>query len=465
MNKLDSGNVFCYVRPWNVDQFTYLGEKIAPNAKVIRVSEHVKFDEGAIVSNYYENLKRIPREAISCIGFSLDEQVDVIVRCRLLRRLPRDVANRHLLAMFEAISASFDKYKPCLVLSLTVDSYVIDLLRIVSRLRGVPFVGFIGTFVNGYYRVSARGESTKGNSVDVLAIEELRDRLLGANYTPSFNKKSVSRPRYSLLRRWAANLARVPYFFAKRLVSGDYYNYHYWASHLISSDHFHLVPPSDPGRADWEQVLERSGLPTLYIPLQMFPECTVDYWCSNADVISYYDTLFEVIDRLSVKFSIVVKEHPSVFGSRPAWFYKKLKSSAVIIAPTFVASNALVEKVDAVLVWTGSVGFEALLRGKAVFGLARPFYASGPRFFPIKINPDLDDMLCKLEFCKRNPISEVEQNKLISFLLAQLLKGDFINDGSWSADSLEHRKKIEEIAVSFCLACEGDVLGSLRGSA
>lgn len=449
-----------------MDQFTYLGEKIAPDAKVVRVSEHLKVDEGFLVYNYYKNLKRVPRGGASYVGFDVDEQVDVILRCRLLRRLPRDVANRHLAAMFESISTAFDKYNPSLVLSLTVDSYVIDLLRIVSRLRGVPFVGFIGTFVNGYYRVSARGERTKGSDANVLAVEELRNKLLGYNYTPSFNKKSISHPRYSLLRRWAANLARVPYFFAKRLVSGDYYNYHYWVSQLISADHFHFVPPSDPGRSDWEQALERSNLPTLYIPLQMFPECTVDYWCGDVGVINYYDTLFEVIGRLSVKFSIVIKEHPSVFGSRPAWFYKKLKSNgAVIVAPTYTASNTLVEKVDAVLVWTGSVGFEALLRGKAVFGLARPFYASGPRFFPIGVNPSLNDMLDKIDFCKKNPVTELEQNELISFLLAQLLRGDFINDGSWSIESSEHRKKIEDIAASFCVAFEGDVLGSHRRSA
>jgi hypothetical protein len=444
-------NIFCYVRPWNAEQFSFLAQQMAPAAKVVQCSEHPKFDSAGVSGAYYAHLRKAAsRHDFNLPDVSESELADVIKRCRLLRKLPSNEARRHVWAMGVAIAEALDKYRPALVLSLTVDSYVMDLLRLLAQARDVQFTAFIGTFVNGYYRVSARGEPNINSAADLSIISELKAKLLKDGYSPAFNVKSLSRPRLSSYRRWAANLARVPYFWLKRLVSGDYYNYHYWVSQIVSAEQFHLYPPSDPGDSRWAQQLHSSVRPILFIPLQMFPECTVDYWCQDSDVIDYYEILNRLVEKLSTRFQVVIKEHPSVMGSRPNGFYSALsKDRRIIVIPTYIPSNEVLRKVDGVVVWTGSVGFESMLRGKPVFGLALPFYASGNRFCLITKDPDLDVISQHIDACKTNPITEAEQNAILTHLVRQLFKGDFINDGSWTLNNPQHISQAEIVVQSL----------------
>jgi hypothetical protein len=443
--------VFCYVRPWNSDQFRFLSSQIAPSAEVISCSEHKAYDQSGVCAGYYSYLKKI-KNVRGCNISWLDDQLidDVIARCRLLRSLKRYEAERHLMAMALAIMDVYEKYRPVMVLSLTVDSYIMDLLRVYAQHKKIKFVALIGTFVNGYYRVSARGEATQNANADMAMVSTLRSELLRENYAPDFNVRSLKKPRRSVYRRWAANLARVPYFMLKRVLSRDYYNCHYWTSQVVSASQFHFFPPKDPGDPRWEDRIHTSTKPCLYIPLQMFPECTVDYWCQDVEVINYYVVLDKLVGALSEAFQMVVKEHPSVMGSRPSGFYTKLRrDQRVIVVPTYVSSNLVLGKVDGVVVWTGSVGFESMLRGKPVFGLAKPFYASGSRFMTIDPSPDIGKMLAHVEKCNCSSVTEQEQIAMLSHLVSQLYRGRFINDGTWSGLNRSHREQAEEIADSY----------------
>lgn len=451
MSNTERANIFCYVRPWNAGQFSFLARKIKPDFHVVGCSEHPKVDESGIVRRYRMHLKKsFSRGSFDIDGVSKREVEDIIIRCRLLRSISAEEAKRHVWAMGSAIADAFERYNPKIVISLTVDSYVMDLLRLISENKKVQFIGVIGTFVNGYYRVSARGESNLNPDADLSLVPFLRDSLLQESYVPAFNSKSLSNPRRSVIRRWASNIARVPFFYCKRILSGDYYNYHSWVSQLVSKQHFHLLPPRDPGKEDWLRCVRESEAPGLFVPLQMFPECTVDYWCQDSSVIDYYSVLEDIIKKLSNEFVVVVKEHPSVMGSRPSWFYDALSNDPrVTVVPTYVSSNEVLKEVDGVVVWTGSVGFEALLRGKAVFGLAKPYYASGDRFKVIGRDPDTALVAKHVDYCRRNKITVEEQDAMLSHLAKQLFKGDFINDGSWTGKNINHIRKAEDVVRSL----------------
>ncbi|MBV4530503.1 hypothetical protein HU719_003585 [Pseudomonas sp. SWRI107] len=445
-----SATVLSYVRPWNREQFTFLAEQLLPGARVVRASEHASIDEAGIVRRYHAYLHG-PRHALNLpAAVSEPEARDVIARCRLLRTLSDQQARRHLCAMARAIEDVLEELAPTLVVSLIIDSYVMDLLHILVRARSIRFVAFIGTFVNGCYRISARGEANFFGDADPALVEELRHKLLADSYAPVFNSQSISSPRKSVYRRWAANIARVPWFWLKRVLGGDYHNYHYWVSQQQSLELLHWLPPTDPGDPGWMDKLKASSRPKVFIPLQMFPECTVDYWCQDLRVIDYYAVLDRLLDTLSKRFNVVIKEHPSVMGNRPTGFYSRLaKDPRVTVVPTYTPSNLVLKEADAVLVWTGSVGFESILRGKPVFGLAKPFYASGERFMTIDMEPDLDAMAEHIAHCQANPISVDEQNAILGHLASQLLRGDFINFGAWTADNPEHRAQIEGVVASY----------------
>ena len=444
-------NILCYARPWNKEQFSRLVKEIDPASNLILCSEHASTDESGLREEYYKILKNNSVLDTGVIPeISKAQALDVISRCRLLRSLKRQTAERHLIAMTLAIKSVFRERKVDSVFSLTVDSYIMDLMRILSKHYEIRFIGIIGTFVNGHFRVTSRGEVTTNKDPEVNFAELVGPKLLSPEYTPAFNAKSIKSPIKSVYRRWVANTARIPFFFLKRHLTGDAYNYHYWASQLVAQENFNFLPPRDPGRHDWEDFIQKEKKPSLLIPLQMFPECTVDYWCEDSGVIKYYEMLEKTIEKLCDDFFIFLKEHPSVMGVRPSGFYSKIKKDPrVIVIPTYTPSNYILEKIDGVVVWTGSVGFEALLRGKAVLGLATPFYASGHRFRKISLSTPNNEIVKHVTSCAESKITKDEQKHVLDKLGSQLYKGNFKNDKSWAKESLSDLNDTSAMALSI----------------
>ena len=450
-----SNVILAYVRPWNNLQFNYLAKKVFTDENIVNISEHKNIDKSGLYQNFYEFINSFEindkKKVIKDFNFSTNEINNIIARCRLLRDINSKQADNLLFAMAYSISKVFSKHKPKAVISLTVDSYIIDLLYIYSQKKNIPFIGIIPSFVNGYFRISSKGEAVLNPSPNYDAVDSIKNKLIQKTYTPIFVLKAISRTKQIILKRWLMNILRVPYFYTKRLFTGDYYNYHYWVSQLISTKFISLIPTFNLGCKDWENSLKLTTKPKIYIPLQMFPECTVDYWCENLDVIKYYQVLEEFISKHHRSFQIIIKEHPGVFGNRPKGFYKKIRNdSRIKIVPTFVPSNELIALIDAVLVWTGTVGFEAALRGKIVFCFSKSYYTYGNNFNQITLNTTTKELLNIIN--KKSAIEEIdkeEQTRLIKNLCKFLFEGHFINDGSWNPNKSSHREKMDKISNSI----------------
>lgn len=439
--------VLCYVRPWSREHFVRLAREVFPGAEVVACSEHASVDECGLRAAYYRELAGdAPARGL----LSPVEEADLIARCRLLRKLPHATATRHLRAMAVAVDELLQREQPSHILSLTVDSFVIDLLRLLSARDGIPFTGLVGCFVNGCFRVTSRGESHLNPAPVVDALLAMKARILDPAYTPAFNRKALASPRLGAMRRWALNLARVPYFFARRHLSGDRYNYHYWSSEVVSRGHATLFPPRDPGTTGWKRRLDDDRRPKVFVPLQMFPECTIDYWCEDREAIDYYARLEDFIASHHRDVLIVVKEHPSVYPSRPPGFYAKLaRDPRVVVVPTYAHSNAVLAEVEGVLVWTGTVGFEAALRGKAVLSMSNSYYVAGDRFLKIDTTTPSADILGHLARCRAAAITDAQQSELLVHLASRLYRGAFVNDGSWRPDRERDLEDLGAMAASL----------------
>lgn len=449
---MQKNKVLCYVRPWNRSQFQFISREVFKKEHIKYFSEHKKVDECGVADDYYKNLKAFRSSNISdklLKIFPADCVDEIILRCRLLRTLSRQDAERHIYAMSKAIFKMFEREAPSYIISITIDSFFLDLVERISRLFGAKFIGLSATFVNGYFRITSRGEATE--TVCERAIERITDDilklLLTNNYTPYFNKKAVDNPYISTTTRIAKNVFRPYYFYSKRLVSGELYNYHYWSSEVVSKQNLSLLPIETVANKDWEKdVVQAKNKPLLYVPLQMYPECTIDYWCDSLEHIDYISGLLTIIERLKRDFTIIVKEHPSVNGMRPKSFYRTLKSKGVVIIPTKVHSNSVVNISDAVLVWTGSVGYEAALRGKAVISPCRPYYASGPRFKNINNETKISEIQDHVEWCATNQITNDEQYNMLKVLATRLIEGHFNVNGQFDNTNLSSQKNLKQVA-------------------
>ena len=339
--------------------------------------------------------------------------------------------------------------KPNYAIMQTVDSYITDLIRFLCIKKKIKFIGVVGSSFNNCFRITSRGEATKNKRPDKNLTKLLLPKYIKESYVPAFVTKSLNNTKINIYKRWLRSFIGIFYFFIKRYSSRDRYNFHYWHSQILSQQHFMFFPPRAIGNAGWEKELKYKEKPSLYIPLQMFPEITVDYWCKNIESIKYYETLEKLISKLHNNFSLFIKEHPDVMGSRPKNFYSKIrKDKRITVIPTYTNSNYVVNKTDGVIIWTGTVGFDAMIRGKAVFALGDPYFASGKRFLKIDLNIKIKKMLNHIFLCKQNLISYVEQKKTFEYVAQQMYKGYYKSHLDWSDKNPDDIKDVKKMASS-----------------
>ena len=155
-----------------------------------------------------------------------------------------------------------------------------------------------------------------------------------------------------------------------------------------------------------------------------------------------------MIENLSGKFKIVLKDHPASLGFRNPDFIKrvnKLLNQDIFFVPTDLPSNLIVERVDAVVVWTGSVGFEAAFRSKPVFVIGEPYYVSGPFFKKVSLNSGVEEFEEFIVNFNRQEIGIEDKRALVNNLLSGFLKGFFRNDGTFDKSNNEHIREIMDL--------------------
>lgn len=425
-----------------------------PNADVIMISGHISCDETGMASRYYDFLEahKGSNNVVS------DNDLDMIKRCRLLRAIELDVARKHLDSMRSAISEAFDAAQPDLVLSETIDSFLMDLIYAECIKRNIKFIGLVPSFINGYFRITARGEYNHLRTPSKEEVNRVLALLEEKNYHPAFLIDSRKWPHFSVIKRWARNLIKPPYFIIKRIISGERFNYHYWATQIVSLQWFHFFPRLSLGDPAWESKLKSVTKPIIYVPLQMIPEATVDYWCNNLDAVDYDNTLIQLIEHFSNDFIFLIKEHPNVLGFRNPAIYRKLASySNVLLCPTHINSNRLVELCSAVLVWTGTVGFEAALRSKPVLALCDAYYMSGRKFKVITPTSPASEII---NFIKHDtsPLSAEEKRSMVEFVLSGLVSGKYTIDGSWNPGKEQDIQDAKKLGESLRVALPGNFI-------
>lgn len=111
----------------------------------------------------------------------------------------------------------------------------------------------------------------------------------------------------------------------------------------------------------------------LYFPLHFQPEATTLLQAPlYVDQINFLSNLSKV---LPFGYRIVVKEHPSSVGYRPPGYYRRIEDipNVTLLSP-YADSHALIRKAFAVVVLSGTVGWEALLYRVPVIAFGRSFY-------------------------------------------------------------------------------------------
>lgn len=440
-------NILVYVRPWNYDQFENLAGQTWQNADLEFISEHRGQDSSGFISGFYRNYEAVSKQRMDVIdGLTQSQIEDIIVRCRLLRALDQQKALRMIYSAFSAIQEVFSVFNPDYVLSVTIDSYIIHLISIVAEKRGVKFIGLVPTFINGYFRITTAGEKGANREVSMKEVSAISSQLRENQYKPSWLAGSESLINKKATRNWARNLVKPLWFRFYSALKRDPLNAHYLTTKIVSQRYWSIMPRNYSGVRELKQLVALCDLKDqlkVFLPLQMSPEATIDYWSSDTTWINYEEKVFNIVDNARENIIFLVKEHPNVLGFRSPGFYKNLlsRSNVIAIAPSF-PSNDVLELSDAVVVCTGTVGFEGLLRKKPVITDSKPFYAPESQFLPMK-------MLFEQKCAFPSVFGGMNDFNLVEYLISGCFEGTFLNDGTWSRELEAHLSFNKRIAESL----------------
>lgn len=307
--------------------------------------------------------------------FNID---NVVLRCRGLRdsnyMFARKLVFRAFL-FFQNFYLANPNIK--LIVSGTVDNFVMDVMHQLGRYYGIQFIGVTDSFMSPEYKlITVRGESSVFGNPTEDEVRNLYERIRQTALSPSLPSrgKAIWRAFYAL----ASYIFRltIRHFFYYRIQGKLAYEY--------------VFSPLLKGFSSLDQLLAlrylrtKSGLRLekgkryAYIPLHYVPEATTDYWIDDLYHVDYLASVLNTTRYLQTEgFEVLVKEHPAFYLARSSDFYKLLESQGCQILTPFITSVDVFAMVDLVVVWNGSTGIEAIVHGKPVVKVTNSYYGDG----------------------------------------------------------------------------------------
>lgn len=137
----------------------------------------------------------------------------------------------------------------------------------------------------------------------------------------------------------------------------------------------------------------------------------------------FYANQIALVENISkslpLGYTLIVKEHPWGRGARPVWQYRHL-SELYNVQFCDAPSKEIISKVEAVVVISGTIGFEALVLEKPTITLGRTFFTHCDLFYRAGSVQELPGLLRKILVDKDFEKNTQRQAQLNRFLLSYL---------------------------------------------
>lgn len=192
---------------------------------------------------------------------------------------------------------------------------------------------------------------------------------------------------------------------------------------------------------------DRNNEKYIYFPLHFQPEATTlvqaPYYVDQINFIK------NVSMSLPVGYKLYVKEHPSSIGYRESKYYNKIEKipNVLLISPG-VDSIKLIKNSQAVIVLSGTVGWEALLLKKPVIIFGNAFYNDTDLTYQCKHYEDITEIINKISNDILN--DTVYYDRVKKFITA-IYEGSY--KGYFTIPKFDHRvmtsENIENLAKSI----------------
>jgi hypothetical protein len=434
--------------PW----WKYLGSRI-DFADVTVLSDLRGEGDRSLVDDFYHFVNKGDAAAAAIARFGKDGCADIILRCRVLRSIDRGLALRMIGGMTQAIERAFDELDPDLVMTFTIDRYVMDVMARTAQARGIDFLEMTTSIIPDEVMFMRRGQPVWLREPSDTEVEAAVDVLCRADFAPAYVRDAK---RFSTARFWRVYgyyALRGAFFSVWRFLKRDRYGLHYMDAlkrlkHKVAFADVAVLALLD---GNWQSRLaEVTRERRVFLGLQLFPEASMDYWLKTRDMLAHDDVLVRYCEVLGAAgYRIFVKDHPLQFGFRQRELFVRLsKLPYVTLVPYDVPANLLIEKCAVSITFTGTIGFQAALAGLCSVA-TDPYYATEKHFLHVRNVDEIDGLAEKLRNW-RPPGDIAETRREIMRHLASIsVEGDYFGWRKFDPENQAARDAVEPLARSL----------------
>jgi|SRR5581483_1545215 len=384
----------------------------------------------SLVDDFYRFMKQGDAAAAALARFGEDNCADIILRCRSLRSLDRDLAMRMIGAMAQAIEIAFDRLDPRLLLSFTMDRYVMDVMARLANARGVDFLEMTASIIPDQVFFHRRGQIVPLREPSREELDHAVKLMCSNDFMPVYVKGAQEFSRFRFWQVFGYFVLRGAFFNAWRYLKRDRYNVHYidalkWLKHKVRLGDVAVL---DLLREDWQQRLD--AVPKerrVFIGLQLYPEASLDYWLASHAMLHHDDVVLRYCEVLGkAGYHVFVKDHPLQFGFRQRELFERLsKLPWVTCVPYAVSANFLLDRCSVAVTFTGTIGFQAALAGLASI-VSDPYYAGDNDYF-LQVNDigEIDGIVDRLKQWRRPDDLDAARPEIVKKLAGASTPGNY----------------------------------------
>lgn len=410
--------------PW----WTHLASRI-DFADVTVLSDLRGEGDYSLVDDFYRFMGKEDAAAVALARFGDDGCADIILRCRSLRSLDRDLAMRMIGGMAQAIELAFDELDPNLVLTFTIDRYVMDIMERVARGRGIDFLEMTTSILPGEVMLMRRGRPVKLQDPTDVHVDAAVAVLCNADFVPTYVRDAKMFSKLQFWRVFGYYALRGAFFNVWRYIKRDRYNCHYLDALKRLKHKVRLADVAVLRLLDsaWESRLQQVPREKrVFLGLQLFPEASMDYWLASQDMLAHDDVIVrycEVLGRGG--YHTLIKDHPLQFGFRQRELFERLsKLPCVTLVPYEVPAVMLLDRCAVSVTFTGTIGFQAALAGLCSV-VTDPYYATERHFLHVRNADEIDGLVGRLDQWGQPQDLAETRREIMRYFTSISIEGDY----------------------------------------
>lgn len=434
--------------PW----WKYLASRI-DFADAVVLSDLRGEGDYSLVDDFYRFMDRSDAAEAALARFGEEGCANVILRCRVLRSFDRALALRMIGGMAQAIERAFDDLAPDLIMTFTMDRYVMDVMERTANRRGIDFLEMTTSIIPNQIMLMRRGRPVRLREPPDEEVDAVVALLCKGDFAPTYVRDAK---RFSALQFWrvfAYYALRGAFFDFWRFFKRDRFNLHYLDAqkrlkHKVRVGDVAVLKLLDH---DWEARFE--ALPRtrcVFLGLQLFPEASMDYWLRSRDMLAHDDVVFRYCEVLGgAGYRIFVKDHPLQFGFRQRELIERLSALPfVTLVPYDVPANLLIGKCAISVTFTGTIGLQAALAGLCSV-TTEPYYATEEHFLHIRNVNDISDLVEKLARWESPTDLAATRRQIVRHLAAIGVPGDYFGWRNFDPENQAARDAVEPLTRSL----------------